>query len=80
MTATLSMCAKDLSIIADFARELDRPTPLLAATVPVYTAAAAMGRGDDDTAAVCAVLELMAGHRRKGATVSRRRASARPVD
>jgi 3-hydroxyisobutyrate dehydrogenase-like beta-hydroxyacid dehydrogenase len=64
-SVTLSIFKKDLTIIGDFARELGCPTPLLAATVPIYTAAAAMGHEAHDTAAVCAVLEAMAGHRRK---------------
>jgi 3-hydroxyisobutyrate dehydrogenase-like beta-hydroxyacid dehydrogenase len=79
VTATLSMFIKDQTIIGDFARELASPTPLLAATVPVYTAAAAMGHGEDDTAAVCAVLEFMAGHRRKGGVHAAAR-TARAVD
>jgi putative dehydrogenase len=61
-TARLSVFGKDMTIIADFAREIGCPTPLLAATVPVYTAAAAMGRQDEDTAAVCAVMETLAHH------------------
>ena len=65
-SVTLSIFRKDLTIIGDFARQLGCPTPLLAATVPIYTAAAATGHEADDTAAVCAVLEMMAGHRRKG--------------
>lgn len=73
-TATLAGFAKDRAIISDFARQLGAPTPLLAATVPVYTAAAAMGHADEDTAAVCSVLEFMAGHRRHG---SRRGAAPR---
>lgn len=75
VTASLSMFIKDQTIIGDFARQLGSPTPLLAATVPVYTAAAAMGHGQDDTAAVCAVLEFMAGHRRKGAPAAGTKAS-----
>jgi putative dehydrogenase len=66
VTATLRVFAKDRAIIGDFARELGAPTPMLAATAPVYTAAAAMGHLEHDAAAVCAVLELMAGYRRKG--------------
>jgi 3-hydroxyisobutyrate dehydrogenase-like beta-hydroxyacid dehydrogenase len=64
-TASLSVFAKDLNIIGDFARQVGCPTPLFAAAGPVYTAAAAMGHDTDDTAAVCAVLEAMANHRRK---------------
>ncbi len=56
---------KDMTIIGDFARELDCPTPLFAASAPIYNAAMAMGLGKQDTGAVCAVLEEMAGNPRK---------------
>jgi L-threonate 2-dehydrogenase len=59
-TMKLGVWQKDMTIIADFAREIGCPTPLFAATAPFYTAALAMGRSDEDTAAVCAVLEQMA--------------------
>jgi 3-hydroxyisobutyrate dehydrogenase-like beta-hydroxyacid dehydrogenase len=58
---------KDMTIIGDFARELDCPTPLFAASAPIYNAAMAMGLGKQDTGAVCKVLEEMAGRpRRRG--------------
>jgi len=63
----LSVWAKDMTIIGDFARQVGCPTPLFAAAAPIYTAAAAMGRDAEDTAAVCAVLEQMANHRRRKA-------------
>ena len=69
----LSLWAKDLSVITDFARELSCPTPLFSATTSLYAAASAMGRGEEDTAAVCAVLETMANHRRVASTRRRRR-------
>ena len=52
---------KDMAIIGQFATELGCPTPLLSATLPIYAAAMAQGHAADDTAAVCAVLEVMAG-------------------
>src|SRR5882762_7222088 len=55
---------KDMTIIGDFARALDCPTPLFAASAPIYNAAMAMGLGKQDTGAVCAVLEEMAGRPR----------------
>ena len=61
----LEVWQKDMTIIADFARALECPTPLFAASAPIYTAANAIGRPHDDTAAVCSVLERMANHRRK---------------
>ncbi len=56
---------KDMSIIGDFARKIDCPTPLFAASAPIYNAAMAMGLGKEDTGAVCAVLEQMAGRPRR---------------
>jgi 3-hydroxyisobutyrate dehydrogenase-like beta-hydroxyacid dehydrogenase len=58
---------KDMTIIGDFARKLDCPTPLFAASAPIYSAAMAMGLGKEDTGAVCAVLEAMAGNPRRRA-------------
>jgi 3-hydroxyisobutyrate dehydrogenase-like beta-hydroxyacid dehydrogenase len=55
----LDVWRKDLKLIADFARSAGAATPLFSATVPLYAAAVAMGRGGDDTAAVHAVLERM---------------------
>jgi 3-hydroxyisobutyrate dehydrogenase-like beta-hydroxyacid dehydrogenase len=59
-TMKLDVWQKDMTIIADFARQVGCQTPLFAATGPIYTAARAVG-GQRDTAAVCAVLEEMAG-------------------
>jgi 3-hydroxyisobutyrate dehydrogenase-like beta-hydroxyacid dehydrogenase len=53
--------AKDLDIIAEFARGLSCPTPLFAAAAQVHLAALAQGHADDDTASVFAVLRLLAG-------------------
>jgi L-threonate 2-dehydrogenase len=56
-TATIDMFQKDISIIAAFARELGVETPVFSASAPVYAAAQQEGRGRQDGAAVCAVLE-----------------------
>jgi 3-hydroxyisobutyrate dehydrogenase-like beta-hydroxyacid dehydrogenase len=56
---------KDMKIIGEFARQLDCPTPLFAATTPIYNAAMALGFAEADTASVCAVLEKWAMVRRK---------------
>jgi 3-hydroxyisobutyrate dehydrogenase-like beta-hydroxyacid dehydrogenase len=64
-TMKLALWQKDMRIIADFAREVGCPTPLFAASAPIYTAASAMRPPDDDTAAVCAVLERLANCERK---------------
>jgi putative dehydrogenase len=68
---------KDMTIIGDFARELDCPTPLFAASAPIYNAAMAMGLGKEDTGAVCAVLEKMAGNPRVRKKRSRRLSGGR---
>ena len=54
-------------MISDFATGLGCPTPLLSACEPIYAAAMSNGHGADDTASVCAVLESMAGLKRKRA-------------
>jgi putative dehydrogenase len=56
---------KDMTIIGDFARKLNCPTPLFSASAPIYTAAMAMGRGAEDTGVVCEVLERMANSPRR---------------
>jgi 3-hydroxyisobutyrate dehydrogenase-like beta-hydroxyacid dehydrogenase len=56
---------KDMKIIAEFAAKLGVPTPLFNASAAIYSAAMAQGFAQDDTAAVCAVLERMAGARRR---------------
>jgi len=60
-TARLAIFKKDLTVIGDFASGLACPTPLFDLSTSLYTAALAMGRDAEDTAAVCAVLEKMAG-------------------
>lgn len=64
-TMKLDVWRKDMTIIADFAREVGCPTPLFAATAPIYQSAIATGRGAEDTAAVTAVLERLAGVNRE---------------
>ena len=63
-TMKVGVWQKDMKIIGEFARELDCPTPLFAATTAVYNAAMALGFAESDTAAVCAVLERWAALRR----------------
>jgi len=62
-TMKVEVWQKDMNIIAAFAAALDCPTPLFAASAPIYAAAMAAGRAREDTAAVCAVLGEMAGIR-----------------
>jgi 3-hydroxyisobutyrate dehydrogenase-like beta-hydroxyacid dehydrogenase len=60
-TMRSSTWKKDMTVIGDFASGLACPTPLFDLSASLYTAALAMGHGAEDTAAVCAVLERMAG-------------------
>jgi L-threonate 2-dehydrogenase len=62
-TMTLATWQKDMSIIAAFARGLGVATPLFSATAPLYSEAVRI-RAQEDTAAVCTVLEKMAHYRR----------------
>lgn len=60
-TARIGMYMKDLDIIGEFAANLRCPTPLFNAATQLYYAALNNGRADQDTAAVCAVVEGLAG-------------------
>ncbi len=48
---------KDLQLIIDHAREMNCPTPLMAASLPFYFSAIAQGRGHEDTASLYGVLK-----------------------
>jgi putative dehydrogenase len=63
-TMKVAVWQKDMAVIGAFARALGAPTPLFAASRPLYAAALATGHGQDDTASVCAVLEAKAGIKR----------------
>jgi 3-hydroxyisobutyrate dehydrogenase-like beta-hydroxyacid dehydrogenase len=63
----ISLWQKDMSVIGEFARSLRCPTPMFDATVPIYDKAMRGGHAEQDTAAVCAVLEMMAGVKRGNA-------------
>ncbi|MET0203045.1 MAG: NAD(P)-dependent oxidoreductase [Casimicrobiaceae bacterium] len=60
-TMKIEVWQKDMQIIGEFARDLGCPTPLFAASAPIYTAAMAEGYEKQDTGAVAAVLGGMAG-------------------
>ena len=64
-TMKIGVWQKDTAVIGAFARKLRCPTPLFGATLPIYAKALATGHAAHDTAAVCAVLEAMAGVRRR---------------
>jgi 3-hydroxyisobutyrate dehydrogenase-like beta-hydroxyacid dehydrogenase len=74
-TMKISVWQKDMSVIGQFARQIGVPTPMFDASVPVYNKAMKSGHAEHDTAAVCAVLEKMAGVKRGKAKA--RRAAAR---
>lgn len=58
-TMSMGLYQKDLALIMDHARDVDCPVPLMAATLPFYSAAMAQGRAREDTAALFAVLQQM---------------------
>ena len=65
VTMKCSVWQKDMDVIGAFAKDMRVPTPLFSATLPIYAAALKSGHADDDTAAVCAVLEAKAKVRRR---------------
>jgi putative dehydrogenase len=65
VTMKCSVWQKDMDVIGAFARKIRVPTPLFSATLPVYAAALKSGHAEDDTAAVCAVLEAKANVKRR---------------
>lgn len=60
-TMPLNLWRKDVKIISDYANALSCPTPMFSAAMPIFNAAIAEGYGEQDTAAVCRVIENMAG-------------------
>jgi 3-hydroxyisobutyrate dehydrogenase-like beta-hydroxyacid dehydrogenase len=63
-TMKVDIWQKDMAVIGAFAASLGVATPLFTASTPIYNAAHGLGRGGQDTAAVCAVLERLAGFKR----------------
>jgi putative dehydrogenase len=63
-TMKVSVWQKDMAVIGEFAKTLGVPTPMFDASVPIYQRAMKSGHAEHDTAAVCAVLETMAGVKR----------------
>jgi 3-hydroxyisobutyrate dehydrogenase-like beta-hydroxyacid dehydrogenase len=64
LTMRNSTWMKDMKVIGEYAASVGCPTPLFSATEPIYRAAISTGHADEDTGAVCAVLEAMAGIKR----------------
>lgn len=71
-TMKMSVWQKDMQVIGDYARQIGCPIPMFSATLPVYVAAMKSGHANEDTAAVCAVLEAKAGLKRKGTRAKKR--------
>ena len=59
-SARMSLFMKDVNTIDEFARSVGAPLPLFSAAIPLYVAAMAQGRADQDPAAVHAVLMTLA--------------------
>ncbi|MGC2331922.1 MAG: NAD(P)-dependent oxidoreductase [Candidatus Acidiferrales bacterium] len=70
-TMKISVWQKDMDVIGGYARKTRVPTPMFDASKAIYDKALSSGRGAQDTAAVCAVLEKMAGVRRGKARKSK---------
>jgi 3-hydroxyisobutyrate dehydrogenase-like beta-hydroxyacid dehydrogenase len=65
VTMKISVWQKDMDVIGGYARKIGVPTPMFDASEAIYNKALKSGHGAEDTAAVCAVLEKMAGVKRK---------------
>jgi 3-hydroxyisobutyrate dehydrogenase-like beta-hydroxyacid dehydrogenase len=65
VTMKISVWQKDMDVIGGFARKIGVPTPMFDASSVIYDKALKSGHGSEDTAAVCTVLEQMAGVKRK---------------
>ena len=63
-TMKISVWQKDMDVIGGYARKIGVPTPMFDASKGIYAKARRSGYDDQDTAAVCAVLEKMAGVKR----------------
>jgi 3-hydroxyisobutyrate dehydrogenase-like beta-hydroxyacid dehydrogenase len=71
-TMKISVWQKDMAVIGSYARKIKVPTPMFDASSKIYEKALKAGHGAEDTAAVCAVLEKMAGVRRRRARANNR--------
>ena len=76
-TMKISVWQKDMDVIGGFARDIGVPTPMFDASSAIYTKARKSGHDDHDTAAVCAVMEKMAGLKRGKSRLKRSRARSR---
>jgi putative dehydrogenase len=69
-TMKIGVWDKDMKVIGAFARKIRAATPMFNASKPIYRKAMTSGYGNDDTAAVCAVMERMA-HFKRGRKATR---------
>jgi 3-hydroxyisobutyrate dehydrogenase-like beta-hydroxyacid dehydrogenase len=60
VTMKIAVWQKDMDVIGGYAKKIRVPTPMFDASSAIYAKALKAGRGAEDTAAVCAVLEKMA--------------------
>jgi putative dehydrogenase len=67
VTMKIAVWQKDMDVIGGYARKIGVPTPMFDASSKIYLKARKSGYDDQDTAAVCAVLEKMAGVKRSRA-------------
>ncbi len=63
-TMKISVWQKDMDVIDSYARKIRVPTPMFDASKAIYARALTSGHSTEDTAAVCAVLEKIAGVKR----------------
>ena len=61
VASKIELWQKDMLVIDGFARALNCPIPLFAQSAQIYNAAVGQGRGKLDMAAICTVLEGLAG-------------------
>ncbi len=71
-TMKISVWQKDMDVIGSYARKIKVPTPMFDASSRIYDKALKSGHGAEDTAAVCAVLEKMAGVKRNKVRTKKR--------
>ena len=65
VTMKVDVFQKDIEIITAFAKNLNAPIPLLSAAARIYRMALEKGHAEQDTAAVCEVMEEMAAIERR---------------
>jgi L-threonate 2-dehydrogenase len=71
-TMKISVWQKDMDVIGSYAKRIRVPTPMFDASKAIYNKALKSGHAAEDTAAVCAVLEAMAGLKRSRKKGTRR--------